>query len=414
MKYLPFKLSAKRCALAVLLALGPTAVTAQQADRYLRNVSQTKHNVLTGFDRALSHFDELSHTRDVVEAVLILGDADNFAVQKSLVKGNADCRRLTGEMLLQSKHHGVMQLVLEFMSKNYPPPKVFEVMTQRSDAEFVAHLLRWLPNRLTAQQQKNFQQIESVAWIDPDRLTLETIAPSLQPALVNFVTVSGLPFDVKMKVHEWVVRHGTPEGRLAASNVLDSMDQSMAQEIVTGGLESEDEDIQAWATHQLRSQNVPEAIGLLVERLDSPMPAVRAAARDELQGFDISIMLDHFEKISPAVCLRAAQLIRKIDLDCVDKLRKELDSPIRRRKIQAARASVALGMHAELVPALIALLADTNPVVRRTGINSLATIRTAETIEALSGMLKDENERVRDEAVRVLTAWKSLATSSRG
>jgi HEAT repeat protein len=192
------------------------------------------------------------------------------------------------------------------------------------------------------------------------------------------------------------------------------MDQSMAQEIVTGGLESEDEEIQAWATHQLRSQHVPEAIGLLVERLDSPLPAVRAAARDELQGFDISIMLDHFEKISPAVCLRAGQLIRKIDLDCIDKLRKELESSIRRRKIQAARASVALGMHVELVPALISLLADTDPLVRRTGISSLATIQTAETIEALSGMLHDENERVRDEAARVLTAWKSLVTSSKG
>jgi len=57
----------------------------RQPGRHLRNVSQTKHTVLTGFDRVLSHFDELSHQRDVIEAVLILGEADNFAVKKALV-----------------------------------------------------------------------------------------------------------------------------------------------------------------------------------------------------------------------------------------------------------------------------------------------------------------------------------------
>jgi HEAT repeat protein len=370
---------------------------------YLRNAAQISHNVLTGFDRALSEYSELSHQRDVVEAVLILGEADNFAVKKAIVQSGKECRRTTAAVLMTGKHPGVMQLVLDYMSKNYPPPKVFEAVSKRDDPEFVAHLLQWFPKRLTPQQQRNFQQIESVTWIDDDTPSFESLAPSLQPALVEFVSASGLNSDVKLSVQEWVVRHGTSEGRLAAANMLGTMDDSVVQEIVTSGLDSEEEEIQAWATGQLRSQGVPEALSLLVDRLDSPLPAVREAARDELQGFDVSTMLEMVENISPEICLRAGQLIRKIDPDCFDKLRQELESPIRRRKIRGARAAHLLGMQNELQSSLLPLLDDNDSLIRRTGISALASVRTSETIQALSDLLDDENPRVREEASHALS-----------
>jgi HEAT repeat protein len=375
--------------------------------RYLRNVAQINHNVLSGFDRALSEYSELSHQRDVVEAVMILGEPDNFAVKKALVQSGGECRQMTSVVLMTGKHPGVMQLALDYMSKNYPPPKVFEVVTSRDDPEFIAHFLRWFPKRLTPQQQRNFQQVQSVAWIDADRPSFEGLSPALQPALVDFVSASGLASDVKLRVQEWVVHHGTREGRLAAANMLGMMDDAVVQEIVTNGLDSQDEEIQAWATGQLRSQEVPEALTLLVDRLDSPLPAVRDAAREELKGFDVATMLDMFENISPETCLRAGQLIRKIDPDCFDKLRQELESPIRSRRIRAARGAHLLGMQTELQSSLLLLLDDNDPLIRRTGISALTAVRTPELIQALVGLLEDENPRVREEASRALSSLQT-------
>ncbi len=380
----------------------------RQPGRYLRNAAQISHNVLTGFDRALSDYAELSHQRDVVEAVLILGEADNFAVKKALAQSGSECRRTAGDVLLTGKHPGVMQLVLDYMSKNYPPPKIFEAISGRDDPEFIAHLLQWYPKRLTPQQQRNFQQIESIAWIDEAAPSFETLSPALQPALVAFVCASGLPSEVKLRVQEWVVRHGTQEGRLAAANLLGTMDEAVVQEIVTSGLDSEDEEIQAWAIGQLRSQGVPEAIALLVDRLDSPLPAVREAARDELKGFDVATMLEMFENVSPEVCLRAGRLIRKIDPDCFDKLRQELESPIRSRKIRAARAAQLLGMQNEIQSSLLPFLDDKDPLIRRTGISALASVRSSETIQALAALLEDEHPRVREEAAHALSNLQTV------
>lgn len=381
-----------------------TGNASRRPDRYLRNAEQVKHNVLTGFDRALANFEELSHQQEVLEAVLILGKADNFAVKKVLTQGSPERRGLAGAVLTTSRHPGVMQLVLDYLSKNYPPPKIFEAVGQRDDPEFVAHLLRWFPKRLTPTQQKNLRQIESVAWVDAADRSLEMIPPSLQAPLVEFVTATGLPAETKLTVQEWVVRHGAPEGRLAASAVLGSMDDGAVQNIISSSLESENEDIQAWATSQLRSQGIPEALSMLINRLDSPLPAVRDAAREELKGFDVPAMLEMFEDLDPLVCLRAGKLIEKIDPDCHDKLRLELASPIRRKRIRAARAARMLGMHEKVFPSLKALLEDQDPLVRRTGIDALATIPSDESFQAIAELLEDDNARVREEAARALNA----------
>ena len=379
-----------------------TGNASRSPTRYLRNAPQVKHKVLSNFDRALLHFAGLSHQREIVEAVLILGEADNFAIKRLLTQGGVECRQLTSSLLMTSKHPGVMELVLEYMSRNYPPPQIFEVIAQRDDPEFIAHLLHNFPKNLTAAHQKNYRQIESVAWLSGSTLLLEEIPPSLQEKVVQFVSATGLPANVKLSVQEWVVRHGPPEGRLAAADVFSAMGDDTVQSIISNSLNSDDEDIQAWATSQLRSQGISEALPLLIERLDSPLPTVRDAAREELQSFNVTSMIEMFEELDPAVCLNAGKLIAKIDPNCFDKLRLELASPIRRKRIRAARAAGMMGMQVEVLSSLVAMLEDSDPLVRRTGIETLSQVHNNESIHSISQLLEDVNPRVRDAAARAL------------
>ena len=68
-----------------------------------------------------------------------------------------------------------------------------------------------------------------------------------------FISTTGLPNEQKSGVEEWLIRHGTQEGRLATASVLGSLDSGTVQDIVTSSLYSDNEEIQAWATGQLRS-----------------------------------------------------------------------------------------------------------------------------------------------------------------
>jgi len=292
--------------------------------KYLRNAPQVRHRVLTELDRAVSRFDQLVHPDDVVEAILVLGDPTNFAVQKVLLQSGPDCRDVAGDLLATSLHPGVMQLILDFMSQNYPPAKVLEAVEQRDDAEFMTHLLRWFPQQLSATQQKNFRQAESIVWLDPRTMSLETLPGNLQGRLAGFVRATGLPDDWKTEIQEWLVRHGSPEGRLAAAQVLSTLDDQEVHGILLGSLESDDEDVQAWATGQLRKQKIPEALTMLVERLDSTSAIVRETARGELDSFNLDLMLNMYEHLDPVVCRQAGRLVEKIDPDCISKLTRHL------------------------------------------------------------------------------------------
>ena len=192
------------------------------------------------------------------------------------------------------------------------------------------------------------------------------------------------------------------QGRLAAGAVLETAEPSCVRGILFDSLDSEDEDVQAWATSQLRAQGVPEALRLLIERLDSPLTAVREAARDELQSFNLELLLNIFDHLDPAVSRRAGALVQKIDPDCHQKLVTELTQPVRRRRIRAALAARQLGLAHEVQGCLVMMLSDADTQVRRTAAEVLGDIPNAEVVAGLTVLLNDSSPRVREAAERSL------------
>ncbi|MEX0704405.1 MAG: HEAT repeat domain-containing protein [Planctomycetales bacterium] len=377
-----------------------------------RNLPHVRNQFLTALDQAATRFAALRRPFDVVEPILILGDAEHFAVKKALWQGAPGCRELAGRILLTSRHPGVMRLVLDSFGRNYPHARAFEAISRRDDPEFICFLLRAFPKRPSKIQQKNFAQVESVAWLDPFAGRLETVPTGLQPALVTFVSAVGLPLDMKLAVQEWLLRNGSPEGRLAAAGVLGNLDESAVQRIVHDGLACVDPAVQAWATGQLRTYGGPEAFSLLIERLDSPLDEVRAAAREELHSFDLHVMLDLHEQLEPVICRRAGELLLKIDPDLVALLEAELTGPVRRRRIQVARAAQKMGLQERIVGPLEWMLEDDDALVRRVAAEILATISSPTVDALLRRAAEDPSPRVRETAARALDQrqWSDLFT----
>jgi HEAT repeat protein len=371
-------------------------------DRYQRNLPQVRQTVLAALDAACNQFEALDCRAEVLESILVLGDPDAFAVRKILLQSVPTCRDLACYLLFSSKHPGVMRLLLDFMKHNYPIAKALEAFEQRIDPEFVCFVLREFPKRLNENQQKNFKQLTRIDWINKQLLPLEAIPPALHEPLVAFVQATGIDHDHKVEVQKWILLHGSVQGRLAAGQVLESAAPDCVRGILFDSLDSEEEDVQAWATSQLRTQGVPEALRLLIERLDSPLPAVREAARGELQSFNLELLLSIFEHLDPKVCLRTGMLIQKIDPDCHRKLVSELNHPIQRRRIRAARAARQLGLLNDVQSSLLSMLSDADSQVRRTAAEVLADIPNPEVVAGLSALLNDASPRVREAAEQSL------------
>jgi HEAT repeat protein len=371
-------------------------------ERPVRNLSQGRQIVLMGLEAACNRFADLAYGREVIECVLVLGDPDSTAVRKVFLQSSPACREVAANLLLTSKHAGVMHFLMGSMGQNYPNIKAFEAFENRCDPEFICHVLRTFPKRLSENQQKNYKQLTRIAWINDDLFPLEDIPSGLHESFSAFVQATGLALDDKIDVQKWLLLNGSMAGRQAATQILESIAPDSVRGILFGSLDSEDEDVQVWATSQLRSQGVPDSIRLLIERLDSPLPAVREAAREELASFDLSMVLNMFEHIDRNLCLRVGALIRKTDPDCVQELLDELNQPIRRRRIRAARAAEALGFASDVERGLLAMLSDDDSIVRRIAAEILVCIPTPEVIVGLTALLQDASPRVRDAAERSL------------
>jgi HEAT repeat protein len=381
-------------------------------DRFQRSLPQVRQTMLSALDGACNRFEILSCKAEVLESILVLGDPDAFAVRKALLQSVPQCRDLASYLLMSSTHPGVMRLLMEFMRHNYPVAKALEAFEQRTDPEFVCFVLREFPKRLNENQQKNFKQLIRVDWIARRLLPLDAVPPNLHESLVSFVQATGLAHDEKVAVQKWILLHGSVQGRLAAGKVLESAEPACVRGILFDSLDSEEEDVQAWATGQLRAQGVPEALRLLIERLDSPLAAVREAARGELNSFNLDLLLSIFDHLDRNICLRAGALVQKIDPDCHQKLVAELNNPVRRRRIRAARAAGQLGLAHEVQTSLLVMLSDADSQVRRTAAEVLADLPNTEVVAGLSALLSDPSPRVREAAEQSLDEIHKRGLSS--
>ncbi len=82
----------------------------------------------------------------------------------------------------------------------------------------------------------------------------------------------------------------------------------------------------------------------------------------------------------------------------------ELNQPIRRRRIRAARAAEALGLASDVEKGLLAMVSDEDSIVRRIAAELLVCVPSPEVIVGLTALLQDSSPRVRDAAERSLAA----------
>lgn len=386
-------------------------------DEDVRQTSVTdaaRNMVLARRDRALMHLDQAISQRyeslilkdPVIEGILILGPAQHNTVKKVLWQAAADCRDRAGKMLLASSHPKIMRQVLENLKQSYPHPKAFEAVSTRTDIEFLCELIGASHLKSTPTLAKNLKQIEHLAWLECPRPPFDLIPSSLQPAMLALVYSTNVSPEFKALAQEWLLRHGGPEGRMAAAERAAVVDEDVLQDVLVESLDAADEHVQAWAISQLRQHAVPETFGLLLERLDSPLPEVRAAVRAELSDFNLERVLGLLGELDSATALRVGELVRKTDLQACEKLLHDLRHAIRPKRIRAAHAIVRLGFQHQLLQPLLDLASDQDFLIRRTMAEVLGGVLEPEVGPVLDRLAEDSHPRVRDAALRMAAVWR--------
>lgn len=370
-------------------------------------------DILNRLNARLSDFAQLRHAEPLVEVILILGRIEDEAVVNVLDKRGEACKAVAARILGTSVRPGVMELVCQALTRQYPAPVFFDVLQQRDDPDFAEHLLTWLPSPRSRLLVNNLGRIKSLPWLLPEHPVLTGLPTALHPKLMALMQVVKGPPEALQEIRAWLVRSSDASGRKAAEEILQTLGTDQVQHILYEALDSEDGEIQAWATHQLRQQKMPDAFNQLLSRLDAVEEVVREAAREELSDFNLARLLELFPQLPASTSRKCGEIVSRLDAQVISQLRTELAHPWRWKRVRATRAADSLGLAESVLSDIIKLSEDVDTLVRRTAVEVLAKYPNPSSAAALKRCAGDDSRIVREAAHQAMETLRSTLSSAR-
>lgn len=313
---------------------------------------------------------------EVVEAYLMLSLRDDAGLRQILYAPRDQSQSAVLAVLGRSRRQGVMRLLASFIDDPHPPRAALQLISARSDLEFVACLLGRLGDAPSPAVGDNLRRIDSLPWATPAQGTLDALDGDGQRRAVTALLATALAEAAKLAAIEHLAHRGHPAARRAAVAALAGVRSPEATQLVLQAVTSDDPEVQAAALAQLRPRDVPRAIPLLVERIHSPHEAVRRAVRESLSEFRFERYMAGFDALSEEVRRTTGRLVKQIDPEAVARLRTEMASPSRLRRIRGIQMAQAMDAAGELEHELIARLDDEDYLVRTEAGRALAACDT--------------------------------------
>ncbi len=243
----------------------------------------------------------------------------------------------------------------------------------------------------------------SIQWLQGDLSNLDELTEEQQHSTVQLAMKSSMNRLDVFEVIRHLAKRGKPAGRRAATSALAEFRGIDANELAADRLGNDDDpQVIANILLQVRDRGVAGAMKHLIESLDSPHEVIQQAARDCLDEFNIERFLSAYDMIEDSVRISTGLLVRKVDLETIPVLERELRSPSRTRKMRAIGAVAAMRLVTELEERIIGLLQDEDHFVRSEAATALSRSDSETSRSALRDALLDRSASVQQAAERSL------------
>lgn len=391
-------------ALAAVLQLSEKLseeLAAPRDERLRRDPELQRQHVLPSLERAAESFE--SHgRRELVESFLLLADNVNETLNRILqAPGNRNFVALL-EVMANSSRPGVERLLLSFLTDSQAPLSAIHVMARRRDISFLRHLLRKIGAEPSPIVRMNLKRIETIPWMQTNLALLDALGETEQPGAVQLAALSGINRQLAFDAVAYVLRHGTLAGRRAAARAMAEFRGAGANDLAMRALEDEDPLVRAAIATQLRERGVPGAINRLIQLLDSVHQVEREAAQMSLDEFKFDKFLNNFDNLSEEARRTTGSLVKRIDPQCLNQVKAELESGTRTRRKRALELVHALDAVGELHASVAALLKDEDQYLRIEAIHVLGASDSQRTRASLREALLDPHPLVQEAAESAL------------
>lgn len=361
----------------------------------------------TAIDRYDAHFH-----REILESFLLVADTENATLRNVLRSPRHKSYLTLLDMLMKGQHSGITRLILGFLDKRQAPATILNVISHRSDPEFIRHLLKRVGEQPTETVRGNLKRIDSIRWLRDDLRILNHLDPQLQANALAMVIASNMPRLEAYQIVAHVLNQGRGRGRQVAAAALAEFGGVEANQLALKHLSDEDPVVRASLVGQLRERSIPGAISKVIQCLDDPDEAVRAAAQESLAEFTFDRYLSSFDMLDDEIRQSTGRLVMKVDAEAIDKLSQELRSSTRTRRLRALEVATAMNAVHEIEPLIISFLAEEDHFMRAESARALGMCDTALARRALREALMDRSIAVQEAAEHALQKLGPLPSES--
>ncbi len=366
--------------------------------------------VLESLERSVERFR--THKRsELIEAFVTLGGPRSSLLRQILDEPHHPCYLTVINTLTNSQSPGVIELLIHSLQSKHAPLSILNVISKRDDPNFVALLLDFAKEELSAKTAKNLKRIRSFAWLQAGKRGYDSFDEKDQALCIKLVAASGVKPDEFLDLLESILSRGAPAARWAACDALASIPGDRGNQLVLRAVEDSDANVQAAATRQIRDRHVPGAMSILLRQIDSPYEVVREATCNALYEFSFANFLAGFEGLHDDARRSTGALVKKVDRKTVPSILAELKHPARKHRLRAVEISEVMGLVPEVVEGLLALLEDEDHMIRAVSADALQFCPTAKVQNALRQAANDQSSSVQNAAKSSLTIFDELATS---
>ena len=180
---------------------------------------------------------------------------------------------------------------------------------------------------------------------------------------------------------------------------------------VRAALNDPDASVQAAALRQLRPRRSPNALQLLVAKLQSPSIEVRDAARSSLAEFNFVRYRAMFDLLDEHSVRTTGALVRQVDFTAREKLIGDLMSPSISVRLRAIDMAIAMDSNEDVRSQLLELAGHENVALRKEAIAALATVKGPDVVAVLELAADDTNSSVADAARQSLARHATRAVT---
>ncbi len=400
----PVRSSAATRLIAEMVERLAHATSSEEPGGYSRHPETIRKSVLESLERSIERY-AVHGRRELVEAFVVLAGADSPALRSILEMPHHSCHQTVVDMLNLSTTPDVLAVLVSYMTTQDAPAAMRTVAARRTDAPFVMALLSMELAPPSPLLSKNVNRIKSFACLASAESVCKRLAPASQAAAMRLVAMCGAGDEAKLDFAAALLARGSELARVAACEALAGISGQRSNDLVLAALADEDGDVQAAATRQLRDRHIPGTMAKLIALVSSPHAAVQSAAREALTEFSFENFVARYETLDNDVRRQTGALVALVDVDAPLRLRQEMESLVRRRRLRAIELAEVMGLTPKVADVLVERLADEDHMVRAAAAGALSECTALDVRDALLAALGDQSFAVQSaarESLRVL------------